>query len=200
MLVLTFVGPELLLLLGIVPVNLRHALLFGVSLTVMYVVMRIWRIRWSEVGLVWKWEEFVPIAIQTVGATIVVYGILGLLVPIVTGDPRPIITTPSRYLILAVGVFFQELLCRGFAIYLLNRLNLSDWLLVWGSAAIYGFTHLHYYSVIVVAVTFAMGVLWGAHYVRFRTIVGVTLAHLVTAAIFLAHGYLEFREAWGIGW
>jgi membrane protease YdiL (CAAX protease family) len=110
----------------------------------------------------------------------------------------PIYLFPRLYLIFkrsAVAQYayitvFQEIVWRGFAFLLLEKI-IGDrkQVVILYSAILFALMHIYFRSVLLVFGTWLLGMEWGKHYWKFRSIAGPVVAHYLFGVLLILLNY-----------
>ena len=94
---------------------------------------------------------------------------------------------------------FQELVWRGFAFLLLEKiLGYRERAVIVCSASLFAFSHIFFRSVLIIVGTWLLGWLWGKNYAQFKSISGPTISHYLVGFPFILLNYMGGNQSWSL--
>ena len=121
------------------------------------------------------------------------------LIPWLLGHPRYLYLKLDYYGWYFGMAVFQELMWRGLAFLLLERIiGCRKRAVILCSAILFAFAHIYFRSVLIVVGTCLLGWLWGNNYWKFRSISGPVVAHYFVGFPFILFNYMGGNPSWSL--
>ncbi|MDA0267426.1 MAG: CPBP family intramembrane metalloprotease [Cyanobacteria bacterium] len=118
-------------------------------------------------------------------------GLVLAVLPWMLGRPRPLYLEVSYYGWYLGMSIFQEVIWRGFAVSLLEKiLGDREKAVVIGSASLFAFSHIYFRSILILLGTWLLGYLWGKHYWKFKSLSGPIVSHYLVGFPFILLNYM----------
>ncbi|MFP5271807.1 CPBP family intramembrane glutamic endopeptidase [Coleofasciculus sp.] len=198
LLFIAFVIPSLLLYSGFLPRQFLFLTLGGFPTVVMMIYVSINRVAPHKLGLSLELSSVREILPSTLFLLLLGWIFLALL-PWFLGSPRSLYLEFGYYGWYFGMSVFQELVWRGFAFLILEKIIGSrERAVILCSASLFAFSHIYFRSVLIVAGTWLLGWLWGKNYWKFRSISGPVVAHYLVGFPFILLNYMGGNQTWSL--
>jgi len=184
---LVYILPVILILVGIIPFNFRFILLIIIVIPVILYAKNTGIIL-DEVGFkhnntVHAIKRILPVTVGLTGLIIIHYFLKG------TRIDNSGIQWYFYLFFIIVSAPLQEFLYRGYLFYLFSKVGFSQYFLV-ASSILYSFVHAIYWDLPTLLFTLVIGFVWGHHYTRFRNLYSVIVSHILLGVVAIATGLL----------
>ncbi|NER81668.1 MAG: CPBP family intramembrane metalloprotease [Leptolyngbya sp. SIO1D8] len=198
LLFIAFCLPSLLLYLEFLPRPFFFHTLGGFPFVVMVIYIFINRITPRKLGLSLELSSIRKLLPSTLLLLLLGWVFLALF-PWLLGRPRPLYLELDYYAWYLGMSIFQELVWRGFAFLLLERiLGCRKKAVIFCSASLFAFSHIYFRSVLILVGTWLLGWLWGRNYWKFRSISGPTVSHYLVGFPFILLNYMGGNQSWSL--
>ncbi|MBE7382380.1 MAG: CPBP family intramembrane metalloprotease [Leptolyngbya sp. SIO1E4] len=198
---LLFIGfclPSLLLYSNLLPRPFFFPVLGGFPFVVMVLYIFINRISPRKLGLSIDLPSIRKILPPTL-RLLLLGGLFLALLPWVLGRPRSLYLELDYYAWYLGMSIFQEIVWRGFAFLLLERiLGCRERAVIVCSASLFAFSHIYFRSILILIGTWLLGYLWGKNYWKFKSISGPTVSHYLVGFPFILLNYMGGNQSWGL--
>ena len=196
LLFIAFILPSLILYLDLLPRTFFFLVLGGFPLLALVFYTITDRIPPYRLGLSINRHSIRASILST--AYLLLFGGFSLAVlPWLMGYPRVPYLEWAYYGWYLGMAIFQELIWRGFAFLLLEKvLGSQKQKIVFLSACLFAFSHIYFRSMLIVLGTGLLGWLWGNHYWKYRSISGPALSHYVVGCGFILLNYMGGHRSW----
>ena len=198
LLLIAFVLPSLLLYFDFLPRKFFFLTLGGFPLICMVIYVSIKGISPRQLGLSLKFASIRQILPSTLFLLMLGWLFLALL-PWMLGNPRSLYLDLDYYGWYFGMSVFQELVWRGFAFLLLEKIFGSrEQTVIACSATLFAFSHIYFRSILILVGTWLLGWLWGKNYWEFKSILGITIAHYLVGFPFILLNYMGGNQSWSL--
>ena len=196
LLFIAFILPSLLLYSDFLPRQFFFLTLGGFPAVVMTIYMALNKIAPHRLGLSLNLASVHEILPSTLCLLFLGWICLALL-PWLLGHPRSLYLELSYYGLYFGMTVFQELVWRGFAFLLLEKImGYRERAVIVCAASLFAFSHLYFRSVLILVGTWLLGWLWGKHYWKFRSLSGPILSHYLVGFPFILLNYMGGNQSW----
>ena len=196
LLFIAFILPSLILYLDLLPRTFFFPVLGGFPLLALVFYTITNRISLHQLGFSINRQSIRASILPT--AYLLFFGGLSLaILPWLMGRPRVPYLEWAYYGWYLGMAIFQELIWRGFAFLLLEKvLGSRKQEIIFLSASLFAFSHIYFRSILIVLGTGLLGWLWGNHYWKYRSISGPALSHCVVGCTFIFLNYMGGHRSW----
>ncbi|MBD2596016.1 CPBP family intramembrane metalloprotease [Nostoc spongiaeforme FACHB-130] len=184
---LIYILPVILILVGIIPFNFRFILLIIIAISVILYAKNT-GILLEELGFkhnntIPAIKSVLPVTFGLTGLIIIHYFIKGIRID------NSAIQWYFYLFFVIVSAPLQEFLYRGYLFYLFSKVGFSQYFLV-TSSILYSFVHAIYWDLPTLLFTLVIGFIWGYHYTRFINLYSVIVSHILLGVVAIATGLL----------
>ena len=180
--------PPILICIGVIPWNMKFLALV-VGLVMLYIVMRILGNTHSDIGITRQRTSYSLKTVLPITIALIIAAGLFLLLEKPQFSPTEGIGFYVFYILISCPA--QELLFRGILSRMLQELRLHRVLELSVAAALFGYVHIIYGSVLTVVVMSIVGLFWYRAYQRSSNIIGVTISHVILGVMTIALGIID---------
>ena len=145
-------------------------------------------------GFKMKWDSVVAILPGTLSLALLQLLLLAL-IPWLYGQLRSLYLSID-YIWYFYITIFQEIIWRGLAFLLLDKICLRSNQKIFTSAILFTFMHIYFKSILVIVGSFILGIHWGQNYHKYRSLLGVSISHYILG---LSFSYLTIWELKQVG-
>lgn len=198
LLFIAFILPSLLLYSNVVPRAFFFLTLGGFPAVVLVIYIAVNRVSPRKLGISLELASISKILPSTL--VLLLLGLIFLaLLPWILDRPRSLYLELDYYGWYFGMSVFQELVWRGFAFLLLEKIiGCREQALIGCSASLFAFSHIYFRSVLIVVGTWLLGWLWGKHYWQFKSISGPVVAHYLVGFPFILLNYMGGNQSWSL--
>jgi len=180
--------PPILICIGVIPWNMKFVALV-VGLVMLYIVMRILGNTHSDIGITRQRTSYSLKTVLPITIALIIAAGLFLLLEKPQFSPTEGIGFYVFYILISCPA--QELLFRGILSRMLQELRLHRVLELGVAAALFGYVHIIYGSVLTVVVMSIVGLFWYRAYQQSSNIIGVTISHVILGVMTIALGIID---------
>ncbi|MEM6399158.1 MAG: CPBP family intramembrane glutamic endopeptidase [Cyanobacteria bacterium P01_D01_bin.116] len=184
----TYILPVLLVYLQLIPFTWRFYLLILAAAAIL-IINLLYRFSPLELGFTKKnlLSSLKAIALPTLGCALLMFGYYLLQGSRIDNSDY----SWTFYLFfVAISSPLQEFLYRGFLFNLFSTVKMRKWQQILLSAFLYSFVHLIYRDLPTLISTFAIGIFWGYHYIKYRNLHSIIISHSLLGAIAILVGLI----------
>lgn len=192
---LAFILPPLILAFITVTNIASYWIIGGLTTVTVATYLVITKTPITTLGFKLKWKSVLSILPGTLSIAIVQLLLLAIF-PWLWGRFRPLYLDID-YIWYFYITLFQEIIWRGFAFLLLEKLYPSQnkkSIIV--SAILFAFMHIYFKSILIIVGSFLLGIYWGRNYVKYRSILGVSISHYFLGLVCIILNYMGIRTSW----